>query len=55
MSAEFWQALKASVNQMETMLAGMKDMTTTAGFEAPDETIRQAEAQLAELKRMVVN
>ena len=59
LSPDVWRKLKASVDEMETMVAGMRAlrhyMTTKGGLDALDETIKQAEKQLSELRRMVVN
>ena len=59
LSPDVWRKLKASVDEMETMAAGMRElrqyMTTKGGLDALDETIKQAEKQLSELRRMVVN
>jgi hypothetical protein len=59
LSPDVWRKLKASMDEMETMVAGMRElrhyMTTKGGLDALDETIKQAEKQLSELRRMVVN
>ena len=59
MTQEDWRNLKASVTRMETTLAGMQELRqyikSPDGLKKLDETITQAEKQLAELKRMVVN
>jgi len=59
MYPDAWQSLKANVTTMETMLAGMQELrnyiTNPDGLKMLEETIKQAEKELAELKRMVVN
>lgn len=59
MTQEAWRSLNASVARTETTLAGMQELRqyikSADGLKKLDETIRQAEKQLAELKRMVVN
>ena len=59
LSPDVWRKLKASVDLLETMVAGMRElrhyMTTKDGLDALDETIKKAEKQLSELRRMVAN
>jgi hypothetical protein len=59
MSPEAWQSLKANVIQLDATLAGMQELRkyikSADGLKALDETIAQAEKELAELKRLVVN
>ena len=59
MSAEAWQSLKASLVSMEVLLAAMQELrkyiTHPDGLKMLDATIKEAERELAELRRRVVN
>ncbi len=59
MTRDVWRSVKASVELMETMLAGMVKlrhyMPTPEGLEALDATMKKAKKQLSELRRMVVD